>query len=124
MGLLMAFLLLLSANAFSSGRSRQRAIFPSTHGSSDNTFLVLGTPEVIGHQNHHHPTYLFSEPTNGPKSGSRDISRSGTKRERLDKLAAMEDSRIETDKGVVVKAAGAFGILLVLGILVGVGIQI
>ena len=38
----------------------------------------------------------------------RDSSRSGTKRERLNKLADLEDERIETDKGAVLKAAGGF----------------
>ena len=46
---------------------------------------------------------------------NRDASRSGTKRERLDRLAELEEDRIETDKGVVVKAAGAFiGLLVIL----------
>mmetsp|Transcript_8437 Transcript_8437/g.12074 ORF Transcript_8437/g.12074 Transcript_8437/m.12074 type:complete len:114 (+) Transcript_8437:100-441(+) len=45
----------------------------------------------------------------------RDASRSGTKRDRLDKLAELEEQRIETDKGFVVKAAGGFvGLILVL----------
>jgi len=44
-----------------------------------------------------------------------DASKSGTKRERLDKLAALEEERIETDKGFVVKAAGGFvGLCVVL----------
>jgi len=37
-----------------------------------------------------------------------DSSRSGSKRDRLNKLADLEDSRIETDKGAVLKAAGGF----------------
>ena len=45
----------------------------------------------------------------------RDASRSGTKRERLDKLAELEDTRVGTDKGFVLKAAGAFvGLLAIL----------
>mmetsp|Transcript_11620 Transcript_11620/g.17322 ORF Transcript_11620/g.17322 Transcript_11620/m.17322 type:complete len:118 (-) Transcript_11620:509-862(-) len=45
----------------------------------------------------------------------RDVSRSGTKRGRLDKLAELEDSRVETDKGFVLKAAGGFvGFIVVL----------
>lgn len=42
----------------------------------------------------------------------RDASRSGTKRDRLDRLAELEDSRVDTDKGFVVKAAGAFAVLI------------
>lgn len=48
----------------------------------------------------------------------RDASRSGTRRERLDKLAALEEERVETDTGFVLKAAGAFVGLIVL-LLVG-----
>lgn len=45
----------------------------------------------------------------------RDKSRSGTKRERLDRLAELEESRVETDKGFVGVAAGGFvGIILLL----------
>lgn len=45
----------------------------------------------------------------------RDKSRSGTKRDRLDRLAELEDSRVETDKSVVGLAAGGFvGLLLLL----------
>ena len=48
-------------------------------------------------------------------SNKRDASRSGTKRERLDKLAELEESRVETDKGFVLKAAGGFvGLIIVL----------
>mmetsp|Transcript_3890 Transcript_3890/g.5803 ORF Transcript_3890/g.5803 Transcript_3890/m.5803 type:complete len:116 (+) Transcript_3890:111-458(+) len=44
-----------------------------------------------------------------------NASKSGSKRERLDKLAAMEDQKIETDKGFVLKAAGGFvGLCLIL----------
>lgn len=46
---------------------------------------------------------------------ARDKSRSGTKRERLDRLAELEDSRVETDKSFVGLAAGGFvGLLLLL----------
>mmetsp|Transcript_25078 Transcript_25078/g.35107 ORF Transcript_25078/g.35107 Transcript_25078/m.35107 type:complete len:108 (+) Transcript_25078:87-410(+) len=45
------------------------------------------------------PTVLFEK---------RDVSRSGTRRERLDKLAELDEQRVETDKGFVVKAAGGF----------------
>ena len=48
----------------------------------------------------------------------RDASRSGTKRERLDRLAELEESRIETDKSVVLKGAGAFVGLIVLLLIV------
>ena len=49
----------------------------------------------------------------------KDKSRSGTKRERLNKLAELEDSRVETDKTFVGLAAGGFVGLLVLLLLVG-----
>lgn len=38
----------------------------------------------------------------------RDVSRSGTRRRRLDRLAELEEERIETDKGTVLYAAGGF----------------
>ena len=41
-----------------------------------------------------------------------DPSRSGTKRDRLDRLAELEDERLETDKSFVVQAAGIFVVLL------------
>jgi hypothetical protein len=44
----------------------------------------------------------------------RDVSRSGNKRERLNRMAELEDERLETDKGFVLKAAGGFAGLLVL----------
>ena len=55
------------------------------------------------------PTKLFER---------RDASRSGTKRERLDRLAELEESRIETDKSVVLKGAGAFVVLIILLLIV------
>jgi len=46
---------------------------------------------------------------------AKDKSRSGTKRDRLDKLAELEDSRVETDKSFVGLAAGGFvGLILLL----------
>jgi hypothetical protein len=47
------------------------------------------------------------------------MSSSGNKRERLNKLAELQEDTKETDKGFVIKAAGAFVGLIV--ILVGVG---
>lgn len=50
----------------------------------------------------------------------RDASRSGTKRERLDRLAELEEDRIETDKSVVLQGAGAFvGLIFLLLIAAG-----
>ena len=50
----------------------------------------------------------------------RDASRSGTKRERLDRLAELEESKIETDKSAVLKGAGAFvGLILLLLVVAG-----
>jgi hypothetical protein len=46
---------------------------------------------------------------------AKDKSRSGTKRDRLNKLAELEDSRVETDKSFVGLAAGGFvGLILLL----------
>eukprot|EP00978_Attheya_sp_CCMP212_P040388 scaffold219843_cov53-Attheya_sp.AAC.4 len=48
----------------------------------------------------------------------KDASRSGNKRERLDKLAALEEEMVETDKSFVLQAAGGFvAILVVLGVI-------
>ena len=52
-----------------------------------------------------------------------DKSRSGTKRDRLDRLAELEESRIDTDKGFVVQAAGAFVGLIVILLVVGFAIS-
>jgi len=43
-----------------------------------------------------------------------DASKSGTKRERLDRLAELEEDMIETDKSTVLKGLGAFVALIVL----------
>lgn len=54
------------------------------------------------------PTALYAEK-------KRDVSRSGTKRERLNKLAELEEERVETDKSFVLGAAGGFvGLILLL----------
>jgi hypothetical protein len=60
------------------------------------------------------PTSLFLE----QERRGADVSRSGNKRERLNKLAELQEETVETDKGFVIKAAGAFVGLIV--ILVGV----
>ena len=84
-------LLLSSTNAFSSSTSTRAAIvFPQL----SHDVLTRRSAVILMAQ--------------------RDASRSGTKRERLDRLADLEEERIETDKGFVVKAAGAFVGLLVL----------
>jgi len=44
----------------------------------------------------------------------RDASRSGTKTDRLNRLAELDEDRVETDKGFVIKAAGGFVGLIVL----------
>ena len=48
-----------------------------------------------------------------------DASRSGRKRERLDRLAELEEERVTTDKDFVIKAAGGFVAFLL--ILLGAG---
>jgi hypothetical protein len=50
----------------------------------------------------------------------RDVSRSGTRKERLNRLAELEKDRVDTDKGFVVKAAGGFVGLLLILVLIGV----
>jgi hypothetical protein len=67
-------------------------------------------PSSPGHHRSYDAMMLFMS------QEKKDASRSGTKRERLDRLAELEDSRVETDKGFVVKAAGAFVALIVLGV--------
>lgn len=61
---------------------------------------------------------LLAEPPKG------DSSRSGFRRERLDKLAELEDSRVETDKGFVAYAAGAFVVLILLGVVAALVLQV
>jgi len=49
------------------------------------------------------------------KDKQQGVSSSGYRQDRLNKLAELEEERIETDKGFVLKAAGAFvGLLVVL----------
>jgi len=48
------------------------------------------------------------------KKETRDVSRSGTRQERLNRLAELEESRVETDKGFVLQAAGGFVAFIVL----------
>ena len=48
----------------------------------------------------------------------KDVSRSGTKRDRLDRLAELEDERITTDSSLVLKGGAAFLGIIVLGVIV------
>lgn len=48
------------------------------------------------------------------ESGGGGVSSSGYRQERLNKLAELEESRIETDKSFVLKAAGGFVVFLLL----------
>jgi hypothetical protein len=50
----------------------------------------------------------------GDDKKKQGVSSSGYRQDRLNKLAELEDSRIETDKGFVLKAAGGFVAFLVL----------
>lgn len=73
----------------------------STKGRAYASFINTKPTPVTGIQ-----TLLMAQ---------RDSSRSGTKRERLNKLADLEDERVETDKGAVLKAAGGFvGLCIIL----------
>ena len=69
----------------------------------------------------HFNTELFA---GGGGQQQNDSSRSGFRRERLDKLAELEDSRVETDKGFVVYAAGAFAVLILLGVVAAFVLQV
>uniref|UniRef100_A0A7S2R249 Uncharacterized protein n=1 Tax=Eucampia antarctica TaxID=49252 RepID=A0A7S2R249_9STRA len=67
---------------------------------------VIGNRQIFGNKKVPYDHQLFAK---------RDASRSGTKRDRLDKLAELEDSRIETDSNLVVKGGLAFvGLIVVL----------
>ena len=60
---------------------------------------------------------------NRPSSSScllakKDVSRSGTKRDRLDRLAELEDERVTTDSSLVLKGGAAFLGIIVLGVIV------
>ena len=68
---------------------------------------AFGVPITTSAPNHRTSTLLFL--------AKRDSSRAGTKRGRLDKLAERQEELIETDKGLVLKAAGGFvGLIVVL----------
>lgn len=54
-----------------------------------------------------HSTALYSKT---------DPSRSGARQERLNRLAELEEDRVETDKSFVLKAAGGFVAAIVLAI--------
>mmetsp|Transcript_24086 Transcript_24086/g.45779 ORF Transcript_24086/g.45779 Transcript_24086/m.45779 type:complete len:142 (-) Transcript_24086:46-471(-) len=56
---------------------------------------------------------------NKNNNNNRDVSRSGTKRERLNRLAELQEDEIATDKSFVLKAAGGFVALLVLITIIG-----
>ena len=47
---------------------------------------------------------------------NKDPSRSGTKRDRLNRLADLQEDTVETDKSVFVKGAGAFVLLIIVSI--------
>lgn len=80
-----------------------------THRTGTNSAII--NPGNLSPRRQEESTKLFEK---------RDASRSGTKRERLDRLAELEESRIETDKSVVLKGAGAFvGLLILLLIVAG-----
>lgn len=49
---------------------------------------------------------------------NKDPSRSGTKRDRLNRLADLQEDTVETDKSVFIQAAGAFVLLIVVSIAV------
>ncbi|CAB9520334.1 expressed unknown protein [Seminavis robusta] len=99
------FALLLSVVATDAFSIRQPASLLQSQGS-------------VGYQHHDPPlTTLFLA------DDKRDASRSGTKRDRLDRLAELEDSRVETDKGFVVQAAGAFVAIIVLGVVAAIAIS-
>jgi hypothetical protein len=73
----------------------QPVITQTTLSSNGPSFInAKATPTTTGFQ-----TVLMAK---------NDASKSGSKRERLNKLADLEDSRIETDKSAVLKAAGGF----------------
>ena len=46
------------------------------------------------------------------KKAKVDMSKSGNKRDRLNKLAELEEEMVETDKSFIIKAAGGFVALL------------
>eukprot|EP00565_Helicotheca_tamesis_P002374 CAMPEP_0185740846 /NCGR_PEP_ID=MMETSP1171-20130828/38641_1 /TAXON_ID=374046 /ORGANISM="Helicotheca tamensis, Strain CCMP826" /LENGTH=113 /DNA_ID=CAMNT_0028412775 /DNA_START=125 /DNA_END=466 /DNA_ORIENTATION=+ len=69
-------------------------------------FLVPSTPASLSPRIA--STYRQQQKQHVLFADKRDVSRAGTKRERLDKLAELEDSRVETDKSFVLKAAGGF----------------
>eukprot|EP00593_Proboscia_inermis_P003552 CAMPEP_0171313796 /NCGR_PEP_ID=MMETSP0816-20121228/45684_1 /TAXON_ID=420281 /ORGANISM="Proboscia inermis, Strain CCAP1064/1" /LENGTH=91 /DNA_ID=CAMNT_0011801731 /DNA_START=149 /DNA_END=424 /DNA_ORIENTATION=+ len=46
------------------------------------------------------------------KKAKVDMSKSGNKRDRLNKLAELEEEMVETDKSFILKAAGGFVALL------------
>ena len=71
-----------------------------------NTLSVRSTTSVVSGMSSASSTML---------NAKFDASKSGSKRERLDKLAALEEEKIVTDKGFVLKAAGGFvGLCVVL----------
>jgi len=64
-------------------------------------------------------TTLSSRTSSSPSTialFAKDPSRSGNKRGRLNRLAELEDERVETDKGFVLKVAGGFVAMVVIAI--------
>jgi hypothetical protein len=67
------------------------------------------------------PVPTFSSASSGlfMANEQRDVSKSGTRKKRLNRLAELEKDKVETDKGFVLKAAGGFAGLVLILVIVG-----
>ena len=72
----------------------------------------VGVANRVGVAQQRTTATLFAAKDNKNKQGG--VGSSGFRQERLNKLAELEDSRVETDKGFVLKAAGGFVAFLIL----------
>merc|ERR1719329_1414774 len=113
--LLLASLLVPSINAFIVGSGQSSPSIITRFNKA--TTVLPRKPERFSNEKRVSLTSIFAEP---PK----DVSRSGFRRDRLDKLAELEDTRIETDKGFVIYAAGGFALLILLGVFAAFVLQV
>ena len=98
----------MPANAFRVGGSQKRSLSPSV---LVGTLYQRTRPATTWTQT---KTQLcMSEP-------ERDVSRSGTRTGRLDRLAELEADRVETDKGAVGVAAGAFAAIILVSVMAAI----
>lgn len=104
---LMLMLLAVGMVCYNSSNSGCWAFQPRRFPTVSSARITVGTRSTT-------TTTRLWLASNKNKDNNKDVSRSGNRQERLNKLAELEESRVETDKGFVLQAAGGFVAFLVL----------